>query len=115
MKFVTNIGSIVRPVRFLIAGLMCALVFFANMTPAQAANVAKSKPTDGIEKLQKIDDDAYKNIEDPAMSLDEVQKRSQQGLNEIQGDSDKDKMYTSKSSKPAVAQDIEKALDKLVK
>ncbi len=115
MKLFTNIVSILRPVRFLVAGLMCALVFFANITPAQAANVAQSKPTDGIEKLQKIDDNAYKNIDDPAMSLDEVQKRSQQGLNEIQGDADKDKMYTSKSSKPAVAQDIEKALDKLVK
>jgi hypothetical protein len=115
MKLVTNIVSILRPVRFLVASLMCALVFFASITPAQAANVAQSKPTDGIEKLQKIDDNAYKNIDDPAMSLDEVQKRSQQGLNEIQGDADKDKMYTSKSSKPAVAQDIEKALDKLVK
>jgi CubicO group peptidase (beta-lactamase class C family) len=115
MKLFTNISSILRPVRFLVACLMCALVFFANITPAQAANVAKSKPTDGIDRLQKIDDDAYKNIEDPAMSLDEVQKRSQEGLNEIQGDADKDKMYTSKSSKPAVAQDIEKALDKIVK
>jgi hypothetical protein len=115
MKFITNISSIIHPVRFLVAGLMCALVFLVNITPAQAANVAKSKPTDGIDRLQKIDDDSYKNIEDPAMSLDEVQKRSQNGLNEIQGDADKDKMYTSKSSKPAVAQDIEKALDKLVK
>jgi hypothetical protein len=115
MKFITNIGSIIRPVRFLVAGLICALIFFANITPAQAANVAKSKPTDGVEKMQKIDDNAYKNIEDPAMSLDEVQKRSEGGLNEIQGDADKDKMFTSKSSKPAVAQDIEKALDKLVK
>jgi hypothetical protein len=115
MKLFTNMVSIIRPVRFLVVGLMCALVFFENITPAQAANVAKSKPTDGVEKLQKIDDDAYKNIEDPAMSLDEVQKRSEGGLNEIQGDADKDKMFTSKSSKPAVAQDIEKALDKLVK
>lgn len=85
------------------------------MTPAQAENVARSKPTDGIDRLQKIDDDAQKNIDNPATSLDEVQKRSQDGLNEIQGAADKDKMYTSKSSKPPIAEKIEKALDKIVK
>jgi hypothetical protein len=74
MKFFTNISSTIRPIRFLVASLMCALIFFVSITPAQAANVAKSKPTDGIERLQKIDDDAYKNIEDPAMSLEEVKK-----------------------------------------
>ncbi len=115
MKFIANIVSSIRPLRFLVAGLMCTMLFFASMTPAQAASVAKSKTTDGIDRLQKIDDDAQKNIDDPAMSLDEVQKRSQNGLNEIQGAADKDKMYTSKSSKPPVAEKIEKALDKIVK
>ncbi len=115
MKFIANIVSAIRPVRLLVASLMCAVLFFANIGSAQAANVPKSKPTDGVDRLQKIDDDAYKNIDDPAMSLEEVQKRSQNGLNEIQGDADKDKMYTSKSSKPPVAEKLEKALDKIVK
>jgi hypothetical protein len=116
MKFIANIISNIRPVRFLVAGLMCTVLFFASMTPVKAdSNVAKSKTTDGVERLQKIDDDTYKNIDDPAMSLEEVQKRSQNGLNEIQGADDKDKMFTSKSSKPPVAEKIEKALDKIVK
>jgi hypothetical protein len=88
------------------------------VAPAQAANLfnnSKSKLTDGVEQLQKIDDKAQQEIDNPAMNLEEIEKRAQGGLNEVQGAADKDKMHTSNSSEPAIGKKIEKALDKVTK
>jgi hypothetical protein len=115
MKFIANIISAIRPVRFLFTALMCTLLLFAGVTPAQAGNMAKSKPTDGTDQLQKIDAKAQTAIDKPATNLKQIEERSKNGLNEVQGSADKDKMYTSKSSKPVVADKLEKALDKATK
>jgi hypothetical protein len=51
------------------------------------------------------------------MGLNEIEARSQDGLNEIQGSADADKMHKADTSKPgpAISKKIEKALDKLTK
>jgi hypothetical protein len=115
MKLIANVISAIRPVRFLFTALICTILFFASVTPAQAAYLPKSKPTDGTTQLNKIDDKAQQEIDNPAMNLEEVEKRAQNGLNEVQGSADKNKMYTAKSSEPAVGKKIEKALDKITK
>ncbi len=115
MKFIATIISAIRPVQFLFTALMCTLLLFAGVTPAQAGNMPKSKLTEGTDQLQKIDAKAQTAIDKPATSLEEVEERSKNGLNEVQGSADKDKMYTSKSSKPAVTDKLEKALDKMNK
>jgi hypothetical protein len=118
MKFIAKIVAAIRPIRFLFAALVCTTLFWTSVAPAQAANLfnnSKSKPTDGVEQLQKIDDKAQQEIDNPAMSLEEIEKRAQGGLNEVQGAADKDKMHTSNSSEPAIGKKIEKALDKVTK
>ena len=114
MKIITKIVSAIRPVQFLFTVLICTILFVANVVPAQAGMMSsKSKPTDGTTQLNKIDDKAQKTIDKPAMDLVEIEKRSQNGLNEVQGSADKDKMYRSNSSEPAIGKKIEKALDKI--
>lgn len=115
MKFITNIISAIRPVRFLFTALICTILFFASVTPAQAGYMPKSKPSEGTTQLNKIDDKAQQEIDNPAMNLEEIEKRAQNGLNEVQGSADKGKMYTSKSSEPVIGKKIEKALDKVTK
>ena len=113
MKFITNIISAIRPVRFLFTALICTILFFASVTPAQAGYMPK--PSEGTTQLNKIDDKAQQEIDNPAMNLEEIEKRAQNGLNEVQGSADKGKMYTSKSSEPVIGKKIEKALDKVTK
>ena len=116
MKLIANIISAIHPVRFLFTTLICTTLFLTNMAPAHAAslfNNTKSKPTDGTEQLKKIDDKAQQEIDNPAMNLEEIERRAQGGLNEVQGSADKDKMHTSNSSEPAIGKKIEKALDRI--
>ena len=114
MKLITKIVSAIRPVQFLFAALICTILFVTTIAPAQAGMMSsKSKPTDGTTQLNKIDVKAQKTIDKPAMDLAEIEKRSQNGLNEVQGSADKNKMYRSNSSEPAIGKDIEKALDKI--
>ncbi|MBW4551408.1 MAG: hypothetical protein KME35_09905 [Aphanocapsa sp. GSE-SYN-MK-11-07L] len=102
MKFIRNL----RPVRFLLAALVSILLF---STPAYAA---KSNPTKGTVQLDEITAESEKTAESPPMSLEEVTKRSNEGLNEVQGAADKSKMKRSDSSRPAVVGEVKKALDR---
>ena len=114
MKLITKVLATIRPVQFIFTALICTILFVTTIAPAQAGMMSsKSKPTDGTTQLNKIDDKAQKTIDNPAMDLAEIEKRSQNGLNEVQGSADKNKMYKSDSSEPVVGKQIEKALDKI--
>ena len=114
MKLIHKMISTIRPVQFLFTALICTILFVTTIAPAQAGMMSsKSKPTDGTTQLNKIDDKAQKTIDKPAMDLAEIEKRSQNGLNEVQGSADQNKMYRSNSSEPVVGKQIEKALDKI--
>ena len=114
MKLITKIISAIRPLRFLFTAFISTILFVSTVAPAQAGMMSsKSKLTDATTQLNKIDDKAQKAIDKPAMNLTEIEKRSQNGLNEVQGSADKNKMYTSNSSEPAIGKDIEKALKKI--
>lgn len=114
MKFMNNLRSFVRPVRFLLASLICTLLFLTSAIPAEAGNSHQSKPTDGTVQLDEI----FEKTEDVAnsdpMSLKQVEKRSNQGINEVQGDADKDKMESGDGT-AAIVEDFEKAMDKVTK
>ena len=114
MKLITKILSAIRPVKFLFTALICTILFVTTIAPAQAGMMSsKSKPTDGTTQLNKIDQKAQQEIDNPAMNLEEIEKRSQNGLNEVQGSADKNKMYTWNSSEPAIGKKIEKALNRI--
>jgi hypothetical protein len=89
-------------------------LFISNTFPAQAAT---SNPRDGEANLNEIqrktDDVGYSNPQ----NIHEVTKEAQKGLNEVQGDADKDKMISPRDAKDAttVEEQANKFLDKLTK
>jgi hypothetical protein len=92
-----------------------ALIFGLIVPPTIAGS---SKVTEGTEQLPKIDAAAEQVAGRSApMELNEIEARSQGGLNEIQGAADADKMHRADPAKPgpAIAKKIEKALDKITK
>jgi hypothetical protein len=99
------------------AALVISAVLLLGLT-ATPSMAGSSSVTKGTEQLNKIDDKAAKIAErSSSMGLAEIEARSQDGLNEIQGSADKSKMYKADTSKPgpAIAEKIEKALDKVTK
>lgn len=94
---------------------MAALLFGLFASPSFAG---ASSPTKGEDQLPDTEAASVDVMNKPApMGLEEVEARNKNGLNEIQGDADKDKMYKADTSKPgpAIAKKIDKALDKVVK
>jgi hypothetical protein len=93
-------------IRILFTVCFCTMIFLSNALPASAVT---SRPDEGVTKLNKIQkrtDDLTKTTDDIAKgdrsvfpSLKEVQSASQGGLNEIQGDADKDKMISPEDAK----------------
>jgi hypothetical protein len=109
-------------IRILVTACFCAMIFAFNSVPAFAV---ASNPSDGTTKLneiQKRTDDLTKRTDDIANqdrsvypSLKEVQSASKEGLNEIQGAADKDKMISPEDAKDTttVADSIKKTFDKV--
>jgi hypothetical protein len=101
-------------IRLVLTVIVCGLLFISNTFPAQAVT---SNPRDGEANLNEIqrrtDDVGYS---DP-QGLDEVVKQSNKGLNEVQGDADKDKMISPRDAKNAttVEEQADNLLDKLTK
>lgn len=111
--------------------LLCSALLFLGLTMAPSLalhnndqssnqkNDQRSKPGSDLTKGTAQMPEAMKAAEDVAaksapMSIEEIEERNKDGLNEIQGDADKDKMYKSNTDKPgpAIVQDIKKAIDK---
>ena len=99
---------------FSVLVISAALILGLAVTPTMAAsNINK-----GTEQLPKIDAAAEQVAEKSApMGLEEVEARSEGGLNEIQGSADANKMHKADTSKPgpAIAKKIDKALEKVTK
>ena len=111
MKYLSALLSNIRPVRVLMSIVLSAVLVFASSLPALAG---KSEPTKGVEQLTEIDKKSKEALDNPAMSLDSIEKRSQGALNEVQPDAaDRDKMYRSNDTKLPVVKQAEQAIDKL--
>jgi hypothetical protein len=104
----------VRPVRFLIALFIGAIVFFGQISPAAAVGSVPRDPSEGpaqLDDVQKESEDTLRRI--PGM--EEVQRKSNEGLNEVQGAADADKMYNPSNSQQAesIEEEAEGFLKKL--
>lgn len=110
-----------RPVRALMIAFVSAFLFLTTTIPAFAAvgfGTSSSKPSDGTAQLGKIEalsQDIAESKVAPG-SMKEAQARAQGGINEVQGDADKDKMSRPSNSQDAttVTDQIGKALKKVV-
>ena len=92
------------------------LVFGLIVAPSLAAKKVDTA-TQGKAEMPEITSAAEDVAKSPPMSLDTIQARGKDGLNEVQGSADADKMYSSRMDKPgpAIVKDAKKALSKTAK
>lgn len=99
--------SALRPVRFLVAACICALLLLSNAFPASADPVnptsSTSNPQQGEANLQSIEKEAQKAVLKDPLSQEETKIKANQGLNEIQGSADSDKMSRPENSQDAIS------------
>lgn len=109
-----NLSAWVRPVRVLLAAFVCALVLFSQAMPAYSSPKSSS-PTSGEANLLKIEKEAQEAVLEDPYSLDKTQKKANEGLNEIQGSADLDKMKRPENSQgtQSIEQKVQKALEKV--
>lgn len=90
-----NISSL-RPIRFLLAICVCALLVFSHALPAFSDPVnptsSRTAPGQGEAQLRGIEGEAQKAAIEKPYSLEETQAKAREGLNEIQGTNDIEQM-----------------------
>lgn len=105
MRFIRLNLSALRPIRFLLAVCIGTLLVFSNALPAFSDPVnptgSKTAPQQGEAQLRTIEAEAQKAVIDKPYSRGETQAKANQGLNEIQGDADIDKMSRPENSQGA--------------
>ncbi|GAB4383099.1 MAG: hypothetical protein Kow00121_44400 [Elainellaceae cyanobacterium] len=105
MNFARINSMILRSVRVLVVAFACAMLFFTNALPAAAISSTPSNYSKGEEPLDKIFEDSQDVTDSPPMSMEETQQRANEGINEIQGASDRERMYTPENSEGTTAKD----------
>lgn len=115
MNFNQVISALFRPIRSLIIMAACALIIFANVSPAFAIGSNRTNPTEGSVQLDEIQRKSEEVTKEPPLGLRETASEANKGINEIQGDSDADKMYRPETSRQAtsVEEQVKDALENL--
>ncbi|MBW4522758.1 MAG: hypothetical protein KME16_24215 [Scytolyngbya sp. HA4215-MV1] len=114
MNFTQFLSTWLRPVRFLLAIAVCAMLLISNVQPAAAFGMPKSSPSEGATQFDKVLDESGRFIESGPPSMEDVQSGSQKGINEVQKDADADKMKNAQNSQQAtsVEEQVKHALEK---
>ena len=109
-------------IRIFLTACFCTMIFISNVLPAAAA---MSRPDQGeaqLNEIQKRTDELTKRTDDisnkdrsVAPSLKQAQSATKKGINEIQGDADKEKMISPEDAKNTntIEKKIDKALSKV--
>jgi hypothetical protein len=107
MKFVTvNLSALWHSFRLFVASCACALILFSNALPAYSlpnipnpfasdnAAATPTSPTEGEAQLKGIEAGGQKTVNrsQDLLSGEEVMRKSNEGLNEVQGAADINKM-----------------------
>jgi hypothetical protein len=104
MRSIRFFLSALRPVRFLVAASICALLllpaFPAYSAPANPTGT-KAAPTQAENNLLGIEREAQEAVIEKPYSGEKTQAKANEGLNEIQGAADIDKMYNPENSQNA--------------
>lgn len=100
-----------RPLRFVVAICAAAFLLFSTALPAFAA---KSSPSKGEETLLNIERKAQEKATKQPASRSETQAETKRGLNVVQGEANKEKMYNPEKSKKtgSVERNVQKSLEK---
>ncbi|MEC4881228.1 MAG: hypothetical protein SAL70_07735 [Scytonema sp. PMC 1070.18] len=108
--------SVLRPVRFLMVAITCALLFFSNVVPAFAIESYQSQPEEATTQLLETQRETDKASAKPPLSAEEqIEKTKGGGLNEIQGTADIEKMKRPENSQAAttVEDEVKNLLNKV--
>ena len=101
--------SALRPVRILFAICVSALLVFSQALPAFSAPVnpggSPTAPQQGEAQLRGIEKEAQKAAIDTPYSRKDTQSKAQEGLNEIQGAADLNKMSRPENAKATSVED----------
>lgn len=103
MSFNRFISAILRPVRFLIVAVACALIVFSNAYPAAAIGSVRSNPSEGEAHLDDIQRKSEEITKRDPLSLKETQREANKGLNEVQGRSNVQQMNRPSNSRQATS------------
>ncbi len=115
MKIFSVVLSMLRPVRFLIVAFTCALLLLSSTVPAFAITSYQSDPTEETDQLLEIQKATDEVGRSAPPGLKEVQKKSNEGLNEVQGAADIDKQKRPENSQEStsVEGEIQNLLEKV--
>ena len=111
--------STLRPVRFLLAICVAALLMLSDAFPAYSAPVnptgSRTAPQEGESQLLGVEREAQEAVIKDPYSRKETQTKANEGLNEIQGAADLDKMKRPENSQDAtsVEDKVKNALEKV--
>ncbi|MEA5595107.1 hypothetical protein [Rivularia sp. UHCC 0363] len=105
----------VRPLRFVVAALMCVMLLLSTALPASAIGSSKSSPNKGAEQLNEIQQKTQELTENNAPSKERVINESNRGLNEVQGAANAENMNRPSNSQEAVTVEdkVESFLEKI--
>lgn len=104
MNFMRSNSLIARSLRFIVATFACALMLFSSAYPAAAMGTSpKASPTEGEASLDKVQSKTDETVVNPPMTLEEVTERSNEGINEVQGAADAQKMKNPANSQQATS------------
>jgi transketolase len=115
--FAQFFSSFVRAAKLAAVMLVCALYITAHSSSALAFGGASSKPSDGAAQLDGIYKETQKaaNPDAEPEGIEAVQAKAKDGINEVQGRADADKMYRPSNSKGSTVQDdLQKAADSVL-
>ncbi|AFY34738.1 low temperature-induced protein [Calothrix sp. PCC 7507] len=115
MKVIPLVISVLRPARFLIVVFTCAVLLLSNTFPAFAIDSYQSDPREGTTQLLEIQRKTDEIAKSAPPNLEKVQKESNKGLNEVQGDADIDqqKRPSNSQSSTSVEDNVKTFLDKV--
>lgn len=84
-----------KPIRILVLGVCCVMLFWGSAVPALAAQSPVDK---GAEQLNKVQQETDKSAQEMPSSIEEVQEKTKEGLNAVQGSADREKMKGPEST-----------------
>ncbi len=97
-QFFNRVSALSVRLRPFAIAAVCALMIFANATPAFAFGGSSSKPEKGLEQLngvQEMSEEAItKDGNNDMSSMRNVSKNAEEGLNEVQGAANKEDMIS---------------------
>lgn len=104
-----------NPFKFLVIAFTCALIFLSSTIPTFAIESYQSEPTEGTTQLLETQRKTDEVAKSPPATLKEVQKKSNEGLNEVQGAADIEKMKRPENSQSAtsVEDEVKSFLEKV--